>query len=567
MASGGGGAPPSPSPPLNGGEFLLQLLQKPPQIQPQQPQPQPPTPPPTQTLPHDPAVAVVGPTFAFPPFPSNGHDLPYRSPPPPHTWTPHQSPPQFAPHNFFMNGFPQNPNPSPSWSSPLLPAPPPEFNHHNHQYNLLGDDIRKLGFLGTNSKPISAHQQEHNIVFGSFHREIRKDEGFRGKDDVSNDNLYGNLAHGGKIEGLASKERTTGLGSNRRLDGVEVEFQKSPDFNRNPPGRNHKQGSRGGGGDGGRGKQGPSGNYISPEVRKPPPGFPSKPRSAGNRESGNRSFEHNADKGKSKIGMLNHRGIDTLSLDENEREGRFLPNHSKVNGDVSAERRQSVQLDCSGQSAGSNHHSVSVVKGSLLELHHEVNEDEEESGYGMQEKMRRGGGRGQSELDDLDEELMGSLALENGSDEKNDKRQHHRSRDKDYRSDKRGQWLLSQRMRNFKRQTEYRADIHRLNGPFLAIYESLIPAEEEKTKQKQLLTSLEKLVNKEWPGARLYLYGSCANSFGFSKSDIDVCLTIEDADVNKSDILLKLADALQSDNLQNVQACTLSFCLFCYICL
>jgi len=53
--------------------------------------------------------------------------------------------------------------------------------------------------------------------------------------------------------------------------------------------------------------------------------------------------------------------------------------------------------------------------------------------------------------------------------------------------------------------------------------------------------------------ARLYLYGSCASSFGVSKSDIDVCLTIQDADVDKSKIIMKLADILQSDNLQNVQ--------------
>ncbi|GFY99593.1 nucleotidyltransferase family protein [Actinidia rufa] len=67
---------------------------------------------------------------------------------------------------------------------------------------------------------------------------------------------------------------------------------------------------------------------------------------------------------------------------------------------------------------------------------------------------------------------------------------------------------------------------------FLAIYESLIPPEEEKGNRKQLLTLLEKLVSKEWPEAQLFLYGSCANSFGVSKSDID------------------------SDNLQNVQALT-----------
>lgn len=123
----------------------------------------------------------------------------------------------------------------------------------------------------------------------------------------------------------------------------------------------------------------------------------------------------------------------------------------------------------------------------------------------------------------------------------------------DSRSDNRGQHQLSQRMRTLKRQTLCRIDIDRLNAPFLGIFESLIPTEEEKVKQKQLVTLLESIICKEWPEARLYIYGSCGNSFGVSKSDIDLCLAIGDADINKSEILLRLADLFQSDNLQNVQ--------------
>lgn len=120
-------------------------------------------------------------------------------------------------------------------------------------------------------------------------------------------------------------------------------------------------------------------------------------------------------------------------------------------------------------------------------------------------------------------------------------------------SDSRGQQILSQRARTYKRLIVCRRDIDVYNVPFLAIYESLIPPEEEKLKQKQLVALLEKLVSKEWPAAKLYLYGSCANSFGVSKSDIDVCLAIEEADLDKAKIIMKLADILQSDNLQNVQ--------------
>jgi len=81
----------------------------------------------------------------------------------------------------------------------------------------------------------------------------------------------------------------------------------------------------------------------------------------------------------------------------------------------------------------------------------------------------------------------------------------------------------------------------------------LVPSEEEIAKQKQLLTSLSRIINKEWPNSKLYHYGSCANSFGFSNSAIDLCLSIDDKEMSKVDIILKLADILQAGNLQNIQ--------------
>nr|XP_018676943.1 PREDICTED: UTP:RNA uridylyltransferase 1-like isoform X1 [Musa acuminata subsp. malaccensis] len=120
----------------------------------------------------------------------------------------------------------------------------------------------------------------------------------------------------------------------------------------------------------------------------------------------------------------------------------------------------------------------------------------------------------------------------------------------------RGLQVSSQYMRNSRRQIDCHPDIETLTPGFLSVYRSLIPADDEKDKQNQILKSLEKSINKEWPNARLHLYGSCANSFGFSNSDIDICLAIDDNTIRKHDMVLKLADILRSENFQDVEAIT-----------
>ncbi|KAK5783444.1 UTP:RNA uridylyltransferase 1 [Gossypium arboreum] len=263
----------------------------------------------------------------------------------------------------------------------------------------------------------------------------------------------------------------------------------------------------------------------SAETPRPPPGFSGKPRrgGGGSRDFGKnaRHVEHSVNKLKAELGHLSY---------ENE---------TRLRG----------QLDHPVPPAGSNPQSVSVteIEGPLLELHM----DGGANGFSRRDKPRREDG---GEVDEIEEKFVEPLLVEDESDDKNDKKRHHR--EKEYRKDNRGQSLLSQRERMLKRRTDCRSDILRLNSPLRAIYESLIPPVEEKAKQKQLLALLEKLVCKEWPEARLYLYGSCENSFGVSKSDIDICLAFNEDIHDKSEILLKLADILQSDNLQNVQALT-----------
>lgn len=519
--AGGGGERQLPSQPSNGGEFLLSLLHKP--YQPQTSAStsrdfQPP-----QSVNLDPAVAAVGPTLPLPWASSNSKDL---SLPP---WS--QSPPYPPNSNLFLHGFPQNPLPQPGNH---LPRNHPSGNQIPRKQFPFGDDGKLLGF----------HQKrEPELIFG--HSPIR--------DGVFNGNAVDNSGKEGSLLRIEPrKERGMGSG-NMGFNGWDQDRQFASPVNsgsrRIGNYDNREQELR----SGGWGMHRHDLHRSSPETWRSPPGFPTKSRGGGNWDSGNRgrNFEHNVGVGNDSSCELNR------GLNENE---KVISNRNR--GNASSASGLSSQLDRPGPPAGSNLHSVraSDIEESMLDLHGEINPFGDKPSYGRQDKMKGDGGSvhdgGSSEMDDLGEQLIGSLLLEDGFDEKADVRQHPKPRDKDFRSDSRGQQLLSQRLRNFKRQSACRSDVERLNAPFLAIYESLIPADEEKAKQKQLLSLLEKLVSKEWPNARLYLYGSCASSFGVSKSDIDVCLAIDEPDLKKSEILLKLADILQSDNLQNVQALT-----------
>ncbi|XVF79934.1 hypothetical protein PTKIN_Ptkin15bG0030100 [Pterospermum kingtungense] len=498
MTGAGGDAPLPPS--ANGGEFLLSLLQKPQsnhhhqQLQQQQQQ----SPLLSRVTPATiPQQQQQLPLAIDPAVAAVGPTLPF-----PPSWPsngrdlpppwPHTLSPPLAPS--FL-GFPQNP-----WSSS-------QGNQFAGNQGALIDDLRRSGFSGidnnnNNNHPIQnlVHHQKHQqqkLVFGSLPSDIQTLQNIGGLPN-------GNLLQNSKLN-LPNQQFNSRLDSNPNSSPYPFQHRNS--------GQRGKQQQHGG-------------NYRptpSADAPRPPPGFPEKPRrGGGSRDFGNRRHvEHTADKVKaeySQLGTDNEMGL----------------------------RRQ---LDHPGPPAGSNLKSVSAtdIEESLLELHSDGGRD----GFSRRDKFTTEDG---GNVDDVAEQVLESLLIEDESDDKNDKKQHRR--EKESRIDKRGQRLLSQRMRMLRRQMECRIDINRLNSPFLAIYESLIPPEEERAKQKQLLALLEKLVCKEWPEARLYHYGSCANSFGVSKSDIDICLAFKETDINKSEILLKLADILQSDNLQNVQALT-----------
>ncbi|KAI4979221.1 hypothetical protein ZWY2020_015974 [Hordeum vulgare] len=103
---------------------------------------------------------------------------------------------------------------------------------------------------------------------------------------------------------------------------------------------------------------------------------------------------------------------------------------------------------------------------------------------------------------------------------------------------------------------ECRHDIGTFASGLLSVYESLKPSEEHMSKQSQLIDSITKSVSKEWPNAQLHLYGSCANSFGTSHSDVDVCLEIDIGTGSEVELLLRLAEILRGDNFDSVEAIT-----------
>jgi len=71
---------------------------------------------------------------------------------------------------------------------------------------------------------------------------------------------------------------------------------------------------------------------------------------------------------------------------------------------------------------------------------------------------------------------------------------------------------------------------------------------------------------QEWPNAQMHLYGSCANSFGTSHSDVDVCLEMEIGTEGAVEVLLRLADVLRTDGFENVEVNpSLSFATELYI--
>ncbi|RXM98374.1 Terminal uridylyltransferase 4 [Acipenser ruthenus] len=67
-----------------------------------------------------------------------------------------------------------------------------------------------------------------------------------------------------------------------------------------------------------------------------------------------------------------------------------------------------------------------------------------------------------------------------------------------------------------------------LDGLCRMCYNELYPPPVEQQKREQILASLERFIRKEYNDkARLCLFGSSKNGFGFRDSDLDICMTLE----------------------------------------
>ncbi|KAF0297648.1 Terminal uridylyltransferase 4 [Amphibalanus amphitrite] len=75
------------------------------------------------------------------------------------------------------------------------------------------------------------------------------------------------------------------------------------------------------------------------------------------------------------------------------------------------------------------------------------------------------------------------------------------------------------------------------------------PAHEYQVRENMLRTIEDFIRHQAFPSARLTLFGSSCNGFGFRNSDLDICLTFDDCSdpqsLDQPDIILKLAETLK----------------------
>ncbi|XP_039606542.1 terminal uridylyltransferase 7-like [Polypterus senegalus] len=83
-----------------------------------------------------------------------------------------------------------------------------------------------------------------------------------------------------------------------------------------------------------------------------------------------------------------------------------------------------------------------------------------------------------------------------------------------------------------------------LNQVCFQCYKDFAPDQIEDLAREHILQNLEQFVKKEFEAAKLSLFGSSLNGFGFKQSDLDICMTFKGADTSKGLDCIKIIENL-----------------------
>jgi terminal uridylyltransferase len=75
-----------------------------------------------------------------------------------------------------------------------------------------------------------------------------------------------------------------------------------------------------------------------------------------------------------------------------------------------------------------------------------------------------------------------------------------------------------------------------LSGVCLGVTADNSQTPEEETTRNSLLDDIRKIVWERYPKAKLSLFGSSNNGFAMKKSDLDICMTLDESDPSCRDV-------------------------------
>ncbi|XP_077548540.1 terminal uridylyltransferase 7-like [Haemaphysalis longicornis] len=116
--------------------------------------------------------------------------------------------------------------------------------------------------------------------------------------------------------------------------------------------------------------------------------------------------------------------------------------------------------------------------------------------------------------------------------------------------------------KQLKEEAGRKEALHGVETSIRDVYEALCPQPEEVASRQRVVRKLERLIRQWHRDARLTLFGSSCNGFGFVGSDLDACLTFgrskDGKDINHKKMLKAVAKKLgkRSKVLENVTALT-----------